>query len=154
VTIAPWQYPFLAFTDHNFPDLSRTILYASLFWLAATIVIYNVRTRRLHGHGPYLDMYEWLLWTGLITFSLVIVYWVFQFDFFFVPITLAIGLGTLPADPQGVRGTAGEAALLHPVEVRPSGVDDPAQGGPRPRLAAHPGLALEAPAAALTRRRD
>ena len=95
MTRAPWEYVFKPFTDHNFPDLSRSVLYASLFWLAATIVVYSVRTRRLHGHSPYLDMYEWLLWTGLITFSLVIVYWVFQFDFFFVPITVAVGLGTL-----------------------------------------------------------
>ena len=29
-------------------------------------------------------MYEWLLWTGVIVFGLMLVYWVFQFDWILV----------------------------------------------------------------------
>lgn len=93
--LLPWEYPFLSFTSKNFHDLFWPITIAALFWVIAVIVLYNVRTRRFHGHGPYLDMYEWILWTGFITFSLVVIYAIFAFDFFFVPITLIIGIGTL-----------------------------------------------------------
>jgi hypothetical protein len=95
VTLAPWQYLFLPFTTQNFHDIFWPIVVASIFWLVALIVLYNVRTRRLRAHPPYLDLYEWLLWTGLITFSLSVVYAIFRFDFFFVPVTLTIGLATL-----------------------------------------------------------
>jgi hypothetical protein len=95
VTLPPWQYLFLPFTTQNFHDIFWPIVVASIFWLVALIVLYNVRTRRLRAHPPYLDLYEWLLWTGLITFSLTVVYAIFRFDFFFVPATLTIGLATL-----------------------------------------------------------
>ena len=93
--LAPWDYVFLPFNSRNFHDLFVPIVVASLLWLIATVFLYNVRTRRLRGHPPYLDMYEWMLWTGVITFSLVLIYSVFVFDFFFVPATLIIGLGAL-----------------------------------------------------------
>jgi hypothetical protein len=93
VNVAPWEYIFQPFNSFEFHDLFWPIVAAAIVWLALLTVLYTVRTRRLHGHPPYLDMYEWLLWTGIITFSLVLVYAVFQFDFFFVPITLVIGLG-------------------------------------------------------------
>jgi hypothetical protein len=95
MTLAPWDYLFVPFRSEKFPDVFWQVVVASFIWLAVLVVMYNVRTRRLHAHAPYLDQYEWLLWTGLITFTLVIVYAIFAFDFFFVPITLAIGLGTL-----------------------------------------------------------
>ena len=40
-------------------------------------------------------MWEWLWWTGLITFSLLIIEALFVFDFFLVLITEIIGIGTL-----------------------------------------------------------
>jgi hypothetical protein len=58
-------------------------------------VLYNVRTRALHRHQPYVDLWEWLWWTGLITFSLLIVEALFVFDFILVLLTMVIGLGTL-----------------------------------------------------------
>ncbi len=93
--LLPWEYLFQPFTPFNFHDLFWPITIGSLFWGVAVVVLYNVRARRFHGHAPYLDMYEWLLWTGFISFSLVVIYAIFQFDFFFVPITLAFGIGTL-----------------------------------------------------------
>ena len=92
--LAPWDYVFLSFNSSNFADLFYPTWILALIFLIVTIVLYNVRTRQLRHHEPYLTMYEWLLWTGLITFSLIIVYAVFVFDFFFVPLTLLIGLGT------------------------------------------------------------
>ena len=40
-------------------------------------------------------MYEWLLWTGVILFSLMIIYWIFRFDFILVLSTLVGGLAVL-----------------------------------------------------------
>ena len=93
--LLPWEYLFEPFNPSLFPDLFWSVTVGSLFWLVAGIVLYNVRTRRFHGHAPYLDMYEWLLWTSFITFSLVVMYAIFAFDWFFVPSTLIIGIGTL-----------------------------------------------------------
>jgi hypothetical protein len=63
--------------------------------LIVTVVVYNVRTRALHRHAIYVQMYEWLLWTGVITYSLLIVAWIFRFDFILVLATLVIGLGAM-----------------------------------------------------------
>ena len=49
----------------------------------------------LHKHPPYLDLWEWLWWTGLITFGLIIVEALFVFDYILVLATQVIGLGTL-----------------------------------------------------------
>jgi hypothetical protein len=95
VNLAPWEYLFRQFSSNNFPDLFQPIWVASLVLLIVTVVLYNVRTRALHRHPPYLDLYEWLLWTGLITFSLLLIEAVFVFDFFLVLATIFIGLATL-----------------------------------------------------------
>ena len=49
--------------------------------LVVLVVLYNLRTRALHRHRLYTDMWEWLLWSGLITFFLLVAGSVFQFDF-------------------------------------------------------------------------
>jgi hypothetical protein len=95
VKLAPWEYLFRSFSSANFPDLFQPTWVASLVLLVLVVILYNVRTRQLHRHPPYLDLYEWLLWTGLITFSLLLIESVFVFDFFLVLTTIAIGLGTL-----------------------------------------------------------
>jgi hypothetical protein len=95
VTLLPWEYLFEPFSGDLFPDLFHPTWIASLVLLIALLVLYNVRTRRLHRHAPYLEMWEWLLWAGLITFSLLIVEALFVFDFFLVLATMFIGLGTL-----------------------------------------------------------
>ncbi len=91
----PWEYLFKAFTQRNFPDLHSPFLWASILLLIATVVVYNVRTRQLHRHAIYLQMYEWLLWTGIITFSLMIVYFVFSFDMIIIMGTLVTGLAMM-----------------------------------------------------------
>ena len=95
MTLLPWDYLFRSFSKHNFPDLYNPLWMASLLLLIATVVFYNVRTRQLHRHKVYLEMYEWLLWTGVIVFSLMLVYAIFQFDWIIVLSTLVFGLGTL-----------------------------------------------------------
>jgi hypothetical protein len=95
VTLAPWDYLFLSFNHRNFPDLFHPTWIASLVLLVILGVLYAVRTRALHRHPPYLEMWEWLWWTGLITFSLLIIESLFVFDLFLVLTTEVIGIGTL-----------------------------------------------------------
>jgi hypothetical protein len=95
VTHAPWDYLFQPFASTVFPDIFHPIWISSLVLLVVLTILYNVRTRALHRHPPYLEMWEWLWWTGLITFSLVIVESVFAFDFFLVLATLISGLATM-----------------------------------------------------------
>jgi hypothetical protein len=95
VTLAPWDYLFTSFNSKNFPDLFHPTWIASLVLLVVLVVLYWVRTRALHRHPPYTEMWEWLWWTGLITFSLIIVEAVFVFDFFLVLTTEIIGIGAL-----------------------------------------------------------
>jgi len=89
VTLLPWEYFWLAFNHANFPDLFNQVWIASLALMVVLIALYIVRTRALHRHRLYTDMWEWLFWTGLITFSLLVAGALFQFDF---AVVLAIGL--------------------------------------------------------------
>ena len=91
----PWEYLFNSFDAQNFPDLYLPLTVASLVSLIATVIFYNVRTRQLHRHSVYLQMYEWLLWTGVIAFGLMLVYFVFHFDWIIVLSTLIAGLATM-----------------------------------------------------------
>jgi hypothetical protein len=95
VTLPPWEYLFLPFNGQNFHDLFNPIWIASLVGLAALLVLYVVRTRQLRRHGPYLELYEWLLWAGLIFFPLVFIEALFAFEFWIVLISLVIGCGVL-----------------------------------------------------------
>lgn len=94
MTLWPWEYLFEPFSDTTVPALYNQVFVASIVLLIATVVFYNVRTRQLHRHSVYLQMYEWLLWTGVVLYSLVIVYWIFRFDMIIVLGTLVVGLGT------------------------------------------------------------
>jgi hypothetical protein len=95
VTLAPWEYFFTAFNSANFPDIFHPTWIAAVVLLVILTILYNVRTRALHRHAVYLEMWEWLWWTGLITFSLIVVESLFVFIFLFVLVTEIIGLGTL-----------------------------------------------------------
>ena len=92
---APWEYLFESWNEDNFPDLYLPILVASIGLLVATVVLYNVRTRQLARHAIYVQMYEWLLWTSVVTFGLIPIFWVFNFDFIIVISTLVVGLGVM-----------------------------------------------------------
>lgn len=95
MTKAPWEYLFVSFNQDNFPDLFHPTWIASAILLFVLAILYFVRTRALHRHPPYLDMWEWIWWTGLITFSLLIIEALFVFSFFIVVATEIIGLAAL-----------------------------------------------------------
>ena len=95
MTQPPWEYLFLPFSRTNFPDLYDPTWIASLVLLVALVILYNLRTRALHRHRLYTEMWEWLLWTGIITFFLLVVGAVFVFDYFIVLLTMVIGVGVM-----------------------------------------------------------
>jgi hypothetical protein len=95
LTQFPWEYFFIGFNKINFPNLFDGVWMSSGILLIVLIVLYVLRTRALHRHRLYLDMWEWLFWTGLITFFLLVVGAIFQFDFIVILVIMAIGLGTL-----------------------------------------------------------
>jgi hypothetical protein len=80
------------FNRDFFPDIFDPLWIAAAVLLVLTVVLYNVRTRQLHRHEPLRTMQEWLLWTGLIVFGLILVSAIFQFRFFVVVGTLLIGV--------------------------------------------------------------
>jgi hypothetical protein len=89
VELAPWDYLFLPFNDEfPFKDLFNLTWVFALIGLVAISLLYWVRTRQLRRHPPYLDLYEWLLWTSVIFFFLLLVYAVFHFDFIFLLVTV------------------------------------------------------------------
>jgi hypothetical protein len=95
VRFAPWDYIWRPFNPHLFPDLFTPTWVASLVLLIGLVVIYNVRTKALHRHAPFLDMYEWLLWTSLTFLGLVLTASLFAFDLIIILIIEVIGLATL-----------------------------------------------------------
>lgn len=82
------------FADHTFQDVFWPVVIAAVVLLVGTIVLYNVQTRRLRRHPPLVAMWEWLLWTAVIVYGLVLVEAIFHFWFVTVVATLVIGLGT------------------------------------------------------------
>jgi hypothetical protein len=93
--LLPWEYFWVAFSKINFPDLFDPLWIASLILLVVLIVLYVLRTRALHRHKLYLDMWEWLFWAGLITFFLLVVGAIFAFDFAVILVILGSGLLTM-----------------------------------------------------------
>jgi hypothetical protein len=79
------------FSPQNFPDLFYPVSVAAFLLLIGTVVLYNVQTRRLHRHPPLVSLQEWLLWTGLAVFGLLLVYAIFKFYFIFVLVTIVVG---------------------------------------------------------------
>jgi hypothetical protein len=82
------------FSPQNFPDLFYPVAVASFVLLIGTVVLYNVQMRRLHRYPPLVGLQEWLLWTGLAVFGLLLVYCTFKFYFAFVLVTIVVGLAT------------------------------------------------------------
>ena len=61
--------------------------------LIVAVVLYNVQVRKLHRHPPLVALQEWLLWTAVCVFGLVLVEAIFHFWFVTVVATIVIGLG-------------------------------------------------------------
>ena len=84
----------LPFSAETFKDIYWPIVIASVVFFIGSIVVYNIRSRQLHRHEPLRAMQEWLLWTGMITFGLILVGAIFQFYFLFILTFIVIGLAT------------------------------------------------------------
>ena len=82
------------FSPQNFPDLFYPVAIAALVFLVGVVVLYNFQVRRLHRHPPLVALQEWLLWTALAVFGLLLIYAIFKFYFIFVLITVVVGLAT------------------------------------------------------------
>jgi predicted membrane-bound dolichyl-phosphate-mannose-protein mannosyltransferase len=95
VRLLPWEYLFKPFDAHQFPDIYTLTWVSTLILLVALVVMYNLRTRALHRHAPYLDMWEWLLWTGICLFGLVLVAAVFKFYLIVMLVILVTGLAVM-----------------------------------------------------------
>ena len=93
--LLPWEYLFTRFSVHTFPDLYTPMWVASIALLVVLVVLYNVRTRALHRHAVYLDMWEWLLWTGITLFGLILVASVFNFYLIVLLVILFTGLAVM-----------------------------------------------------------
>jgi uncharacterized membrane protein YhaH (DUF805 family) len=82
------------FTDTDFTDLWWPVLIVAVVGLVLAVALYNVNTRRLHRHPPLVNREEWLLWTAICVFGLLIVESIFHFYLFFVVLTVLIGVPT------------------------------------------------------------
>jgi hypothetical protein len=85
---------FTVFDEGHFSDLFFPIWAAALVLLIGTVVLYNVRSRQLHRHEVLRTLQEWLLWTGLATFGLILVGSLFHFYFLFVFAFIVTGCAT------------------------------------------------------------
>ena len=83
------------FNSKNFPDLWVPIMVAAGVLLVGQIVLYNVRVRQLHHFDVLRNLQEWLLWSGLIFFGLLLVEGIFAFYFLFVLATIIIGCSVI-----------------------------------------------------------
>lgn len=95
MTLLPWDYLWIGFDKRSFPDLFDPVWIGSLVLLVVLTILYTLRTRALHRHRHYLDMWEWIFWSGLITFFLLVVGSIFRFDFAVILVILVAGLGTM-----------------------------------------------------------
>ena len=95
MTLLPWEYFWIGFNRINFPDLFDQVWISSGVLLIVLIVLYVMRTRALHRHRHHLDMWEWIFWSGLITFFLLIVGAIFMFDFAVILAIMFSGLGVM-----------------------------------------------------------
>jgi hypothetical protein len=82
------------FNSVEFKDLFYPISFAAFALLIVAIVLYNVQTRRLHRHPILVDLQEWLLWTAVCTFGLILVCAIFSFYFLLVLGSIIVGCAT------------------------------------------------------------
>ena len=93
--LLPWEYLFTRFSAHTYPDIYTPLWVATLALLIGLVILYNGRTRTLHRHAPYLDLYEWLLWSGISLFGLILVAAIFNFYMIVLLVILVSGLAVM-----------------------------------------------------------
>ncbi len=90
----PWNQLdtlLVGFNNTNFPALFQPTWQFALAMLVASIIFYNFQGRRLRAYTVFLDLNEWLMWTSVGVFSLLIMFAIFGFDFIFVLPTIVGG---------------------------------------------------------------
>ena len=88
---APWEYLFIGFNPDNFGPIFTVTWSFALVMLVVSVVFYNFQGHRLRNYAVFLDLNEWLLWTSIGVFALLLMYAVFSFDFLFVLPTMVGG---------------------------------------------------------------
>jgi hypothetical protein len=91
VNRAPWEYLFIGFSPDNFKPIFQYTWMFALAMLVLSVILYNFQGRRLHNYAVFLDLNEWLLWTSIGVFSMLLMYAIFAFDFLFVFPTMVGG---------------------------------------------------------------
>ena len=90
----PWNHIstlLTGFNDTNFRALFAPTWELSAALLVVGVIFYNFQGRRLHAYSVFLDLNEWLLWTTVGVFSLLLMFALFGFDFIFVLPTMVGG---------------------------------------------------------------
>jgi hypothetical protein len=90
----PWNQIstlLIGFNTTNFPSLWSITWQMSVALLAFVVIFYNFQGRRLHQYSVFLDLNEWLMWTTIGVFALLLLFTVFSFDFIFVLPTMVGG---------------------------------------------------------------
>ncbi len=112
----PWEYLFVALN-------ARLGTFYTPFWVVnlalfiMTIVAYTVATRGTRGRGVLGDEWEYLLWIGVTTFGLNLVYAAFQWYGIFPIATTLVGFYLLRDTvvnrfPPQLAGEAAHEAML------------------------------------------
>ncbi len=89
---APWDYLFLGFNDVNFHPLFTPTWQLCVLMIAVGVALYNIKTRQLRNHPVFLDMWEWLLWTTVGIFGMILILAIFAWDFLFIFPLMVVGV--------------------------------------------------------------
>ena len=90
----PWNQLdqlLIGFNKDNFKPLFDPTWQLSLALLVIGVIFYNFQGRRLRAYSVFLDLNEWLMWTTIGVFSLLLMFCIFGFDFIFVLPTMVGG---------------------------------------------------------------
>jgi hypothetical protein len=90
----PWNQLdllLIAFSPGNFPALWTLTWSMSAAALVFVLVLYNFQNSRLRAYSVFLDLNEWLMWTTVGVFGMLLIFTLFGFDFIFVLPTMVGG---------------------------------------------------------------
>jgi len=90
----PWNQLstlLIGFDNLHFPLLWGPAWQLSVAFLVVGLIFYNFQSRRLRAYSVFLDLNEWLMWTNVGVFSLLLMFAIFNFDFIFVLPTMIGG---------------------------------------------------------------
>jgi hypothetical protein len=112
----PWEYLFVAL-NAELGTFYTPFWVVNLALFIVTIVAYTVATRGTRGKGVLGDEWEYLLWIGVTTFGLNLVYAAFQWYGLFPIATTLVGFyllrdTVLNRFPPQLAGEAAHEAML------------------------------------------